>query len=123
VYDNNIAVGAGPEPVTAHDGHDGRPGDVTPLGIVNLDGGVVEWTLDGGAAYTDACWRGASLRSPRCFDENAPHRTLRGGSWFETPTSVVDRGLIPGAVGPGANVYGAFAQIGFRCAYAERPAQ
>jgi formylglycine-generating enzyme required for sulfatase activity len=115
------ALGAHPLPTTAVDGHDGNPGDVTPLGIVNLGGGVLEWTLDSAQSYDGDCWGAAGLVDPRCWEENAPTRSLRGGSWIaEMLPSAAYRPASSGAAGASEieDIVPAQTQAGFRCAYA-----
>ncbi len=105
-------------------------GDVTPLGVRSMMGGLTEWTLDSAAPYDGECWRGAELTNPRCWEENAPFRSMRGASWLDgqiAPATV--RSALPGEYGGGS-----FAQrpafisehtvssgVGFRCAYPEQP--
>ena len=102
-------------PVPASEG----AGDVTALGVRSLMGGLLEWTLDSAAPYDSACWRAAGLTSPRCFEENAPFRTLRGSSWLEGQIvpATARSALPPNGVD---GLHGAIpSHVGFRCAYAE----
>jgi formylglycine-generating enzyme required for sulfatase activity len=92
-------------------------GDVTPLGVVGLGGGLREWTLDGLRSYDDARWASAGLSSPLPYEPDAPLRVVRGGSWMElleTVRSSVRRGLPPDAVTLGASTPGD-GGTGFRC--------
>jgi formylglycine-generating enzyme required for sulfatase activity len=100
------------------------PGDVTPLGILNLAGSMQEWMKDSWLAYDDPCWSAQSLRDPSCWEENAKYRSIRGASW-------VDDGINPGALrgGLAASVGTVVVPIsdeervwtGFRCAYEAAP--
>lgn len=102
-------------PVPASEG----PGDVTPLGVRSLMGGLIEWTLDSAAPYDGACWRAAGLTSPRCFEENAPFRTLRGASWLDGQiVPATARSALP-PDGLDTSRGGIWSHVGFRCAYAE----
>jgi formylglycine-generating enzyme required for sulfatase activity len=120
------AMGARPLPrsVTTADGHDGKPGDVTPLGIVNLGGSMTEWVKDSWLAYDDPCWAAAPLRDPTCWEENARFRPLRGGSWVDDnigPSSLrLGQPASVGAFSPTAT-YAETVMVGFRCAYEVTP--
>ena len=95
-------------PVTASEG---EHGDVTPLGVVGLAGGVSEFTLDAFHAFDDACWNDAETRSPTCWEDEATRRTERGGYWVSLASgmlSAMREGVFPGHVYP---------FTGFRCAY------
>jgi formylglycine-generating enzyme required for sulfatase activity len=58
-------------------------GDLSPLGIVALGGGVSEWVLDAAAPYADACWGDAPIVDPRCGDPDQPAsmRGVRGANY------------------------------------------
>jgi formylglycine-generating enzyme required for sulfatase activity len=106
-----------PQPVTTADGHDGRPGDVTPLGIVNLGGSVAEWTRDAWAGFAEDCWASAPMTSPFCWEENAPLRAVRGASWLDDGVAAATfRTGAPAGLTPSNLVY-----AGLRCTYAEPP--
>lgn len=70
--------GAGPLPVTAGEHPEG---DVTPLGIVGLGGGVSELVLDAAFGYDAPCWTRAGLVDPSCPPDSGPGRVIRGGAW------------------------------------------
>jgi formylglycine-generating enzyme required for sulfatase activity len=110
---------AGPAPVGAADGSDGRPGDVTPLGIVNLIGGVAEWARDSAHPYDEACWLDAPVLDPVCEEANAPFRAVRGSSWAGAATPGFVRYLVPQAQA-GVDPTGLdhpHPELGFRCVY------
>jgi formylglycine-generating enzyme required for sulfatase activity len=114
----------GPVAPTTDDGHDGKPGDVTPIGVVGMAGGVSEWVLDSAAPFDGPCWRSQPLTSPRCWEENATHRSVRGASWGDgllPPMSV--RTAIPGEQGSAGITLAAPPDpaIGIRCVYAGAP--
>jgi formylglycine-generating enzyme required for sulfatase activity len=120
----SVNANPGPVPVTSDSGSNGHAGDVTPEGIVGLMGGLSEWTLDSAAPFDGACWSAATLASPRCWEQNATHRAVRGSSWADgviVPSTV--RIIVPGEQG-GAGIPNAappdFA-VGFRCVYAGAP--
>jgi formylglycine-generating enzyme required for sulfatase activity len=120
--DAGVSSGARPMPVRANDGRAGIPGDASPAGIFDLAGNVGEWTLDGGESYGSACWSAAPLRNPRCVDEQAPYRVVRGGAWVGDALPTSWRTFANGGVGVGIpNQRAPGIDIGFRCAYTERP--
>ncbi len=51
------------------------------LGIVNLGGGVEEYTVDALYPLRSQCWASAPIVSPVCDDPAAKQHTLRGESW------------------------------------------
>jgi formylglycine-generating enzyme required for sulfatase activity len=59
-------------------------GDVSPLGIRDLFGGVSEWVLDDAAAFDSSTWIGVSIVDPRAEKPGA-RRILRGSSWMSGP--------------------------------------
>jgi formylglycine-generating enzyme required for sulfatase activity len=77
-------AGFGPQPGDARAG-DG--GDVTPLGVVNMGGGISEWTRDAFAPFTANCWAASKLAEPGC-DVASSERMARGGSWRESTVSL-----------------------------------
>lgn len=106
--------GDGPEPLSNH--ADPVTGDSSAgLGLLNMGGGMLEWTLDAFAPFDSACWRDNGLLEPRCWEDEAPRRTQRGGSWQYEPVwaaSASRRAMSPRILAVGA---------GFRCAYAAKP--
>ncbi len=110
--------GLGPDVVGAAD-----LGDVTPLGIVGLAGGVSEWTRDAGDAFDGACWQASGLVDPSCDDPIAPYRVLRGGSWTTRPTVSTVRTFLPGELAASGTGTKSKAEepprsdVGFRCVY------
>lgn len=72
------AEGTGPVPVSARERADG---DVSPLGIVGLVGGVQELTRDAAFGYDAPCWTATGLVDPACPPEAGERRTIRGGGW------------------------------------------
>jgi formylglycine-generating enzyme required for sulfatase activity len=119
-----LKVAPGPVALATGAAIDGTTSDVTPLGVVDMAGGLSEWVLDSAAPYDGACWGAASLTSPRCWEENATHRVIRGMSWADevmTPASV--RTAIPGEEGGAGITLGAppDSGTGFRCVYTGAP--
>jgi formylglycine-generating enzyme required for sulfatase activity len=109
-----FSTGYGPAPLSL----DIAPnGDVSlGLGLRNLAGGMVEWTLDSFHPYSDACWLAATIDSPLCWERAASLRTLRGQGWDTYPAAAVGReGLQPGQT--------TYSDVSFRCAYPARPAK
>ena len=113
----------GPAPISASNGGDGRLPDVTPQGVAGMAGSVSEWLLDSARSLADDCWQAARLLSPRCFEENAPYRSLRGSAWPTDAAPAVLRRLAPAALTgravPGHSV--AAPTVGLRCAYVDGP--
>lgn len=108
----NICVGQGqtPAPVTS------GPGDVSPLGVHALFGGVREWTRDVFAPYESPCWAEASLANPLCENViGAGSHTYRGSSWLDPSAPVASR--------VSSNESQRGRDIGFRCVYASREGQ
>jgi formylglycine-generating enzyme required for sulfatase activity len=75
--------GFGPQPEGAREGQDVTPG----LGVVNLGGGISEWTRDAFAPLTANCWAASSLEDPGC-DTASGSWIARGGSWREGAVSL-----------------------------------
>jgi formylglycine-generating enzyme required for sulfatase activity len=100
------AYGPGPDAVTSH------PDDATPLGVLNLGGGVAEWVRDTYADYTGSCWAGVSIADPVCSSSD-PARSWRGPSWLTTTAWNTYRF--------GLTRDGAPNLTGFRCAYEVNP--
>jgi formylglycine-generating enzyme required for sulfatase activity len=89
----------------------GRPaGDVIPLGVMGLAGGVSEWMLDAAAPLDADCWRDAPLEDGACLRDDT-RRSVRGGTWAGPPP------LLVSAVRRSAAEDTPVASIGFRCAY------
>jgi formylglycine-generating enzyme len=89
--------------------------DRTPVGISGLGGNVSEWTLDSHRPYSDPCWTTPGPQAVTCWEEEAPLRTVMGGSWRSAAgaTRASTRvGVPPGATQP---------FLGFRCVYRARP--
>jgi formylglycine-generating enzyme required for sulfatase activity len=100
-------VGTWPVPVT--DSDDG--GDLTPLGIVGLAGGVAELMRDSLQSMTSDCWLAQGVTDPKCWEEEAPVRTRRGGHFAAARPKTSP--LIRDQAAPGdVTVY-----AGFRCVY------
>lgn len=104
----------GPLPVAASGGPNG---DVTPLGVVGLIGGVSEVLLDADHPYDGACWRGTRIGDRVCREDEALGRMIRGGGFLtslgQTAAVIRFRGDRPGLHYKG---------VGFRCVYPTRPA-
>ncbi len=99
--------GVGPSAVNAKPWVDG---DVTPLGVHGLGGNLREWTLDSMRPYSDSCWQQQILDGVGCFEDDAPLRSSRGGTWATsaiTVRSALVDGEGPGVIQP---------DKGFRCA-------
>lgn len=90
-------------------------GDVSFLGIRGLAGNVSEWVLGSPRRYDDPCWRATTVIDPVCFDPNDSARSERGGAWTSLVLAVALRSETSTAYSR--------EQLGFRCAYAERPAR
>ncbi|APR76141.1 serine/threonine kinase [Minicystis rosea] len=90
---------------------DGGPGDVSPLGIHGLAGGMTEWTLDVARPYTDACWGDAALVDPRCGDpeQDVSLRSTRGANYGGPMTF--------GSTRYDMDPIRQSTYVGFRCAY------
>lgn len=101
----------GPQPVDAVD----RPtGDRSlGLGVVNMAGGVAEFTRDAFHALDSNCWAVAPLVSPVCVDEGAKRHSVRGGSWVAGGAGGLGGSRHANESGP-LSPYGP-AQVGFRC--------
>ncbi len=85
--------------------------DMTPDGVVALGGSLAEWTLDSHRPYSDPCWQSQPMESPRCWEEQAPLRTLAGGSWRDPAGRTRSAERVAGA--PAATD----PSVGFRCVY------
>jgi formylglycine-generating enzyme len=86
--------------------------DITTLGVLQLAGGLSEWTADRLAPYDSGCWQPdrAFLLDPRCDDATARNQSFRGAAWIDSPVlvgSVGRQGVSKGEMLP---------SIGFRCA-------
>ena len=108
--------------------------DATPLGVLDLAGNVDEWTLDSANKYDSPCWNGSTLTDPVCWEENAPQRRARGGTWTGTATTLAASFGVPAA--PIGSCYSAgyfgnghiaeplclgWTDAGFRCVYRGEP--
>lgn len=83
--------------------------DVSPSGVVALEGSVSEWVIGTPDAYTAACWRDAPLVDPRCLTPGDDNRVIRGANWSTPPVRGTFR-FYNDYLDPGA-------AVGFRCAY------
>ena len=100
----------GPAPVTAY------TGDVTPLGVVGMGGGVAEWVLDSARSFSSVCWQRARLTDPRCTDDTSGSRIVRGGSWPERSDSANTGVREEFSLTVGEDPVARFGNVGFRCA-------
>ncbi len=106
--------GFGAEPVAART--DLATGDVSmSLSIFGLAGGMREWVKDAFESYDSPCWRDNALSSPECWQQEAPSRTQRGGSFGYG--AVATSAAMRETKGPRIVT----SDSGFRCAYATRP--
>jgi formylglycine-generating enzyme required for sulfatase activity len=109
-------AGTGPEPVAAHlpSASCSGLGDVSRDGVLDLGGGLTEFTLDNSEDYSADCWNTPGiLRDPRCNVKGNKSRISRGGDWSSGAAlaiSVLRRLTIH-------NENGSY--LGFRCVYAE----
>jgi hypothetical protein len=83
------AVHLAPQGPQREDAVDAFDGDLTPSGIVNLDGSMSEHVRDVFAALDARCWVSSPRIDPVCASDSLVHST-RGNSW-EGPS-----GLLPG---------------------------
>jgi formylglycine-generating enzyme required for sulfatase activity len=83
-----------------------------PTRIVGLGGSLAEWTLDSHRGYLDACWVSQSLTAPRCWEEEAPLRSLMGASWRDAAGRARAANRVRGAVFAVSD-----SAVGFRCVY------
>lgn len=89
----------------------GPNGDVTPLGVVGLGGGLTEWVLDEHQRFDSSCWLSAPAVAPACRGPDAPTRVTRGGfeGWaFHTTIGTHRSALSASFPSP---------SVGFRCVY------
>jgi formylglycine-generating enzyme required for sulfatase activity len=104
----------GPLPVVASAG---PHGDVTPLGVVGLAGGVAEMVLDAHHPYDGACWRATRMATRVCLEDFAVVRGARGASWagtgIGTMAAIRIAAMLPGVV--------THDDLGFRCLYPQDP--
>jgi formylglycine-generating enzyme required for sulfatase activity len=80
------------------------PRAVSPVGALDMDGNVSEWTSDLYASYAGTA----------STFQDGPHRVVRGGAFLDTDASRV-RGASRGNAAPGSYDV----NIGFRCARSE----
>jgi len=91
--------------------------DLTPVTkVVGLAGNVNEWLLDSAQPLTSPCWQAATVTSPRCWEEHALTRSIRGGSWLGVPDAL--RPTFRTRMDPGKEFD---ATTGVRCAYRSPP--
>lgn len=96
-------LGVGPQPYAQ------SAGDVSPSGVVALEGSVSEWVDGTPDPYTAPCWRDAPLVDPKCLTAADDNRVIRGASWSTPPVRGTFR-FFNAFDDPGA-------AVGFRCAY------
>ncbi len=90
--------------------------DVTPvIGIVGLGGNEREWTLDSAQSFDSPCWHGATVRDPKCYEDDAPLRGMRGDCWRAISFQLIAALRLP--IFPSAQG----STLGFRCAYPSPP--
>ncbi len=107
----------GPEPVGAHPASAacGGLGDVSLDGVLDLGGGVSEFTLDSYVAYDDPCWGDAGiLEDPDCHTDKTGSTIVRGGNYSE------GAGLAASALRHRAVQDQASPTFGFRCVYPDK---
>ena len=97
----------------AVDDPDARTRDFVMLGgvkVQDVSGNMSEWTRDGFAPQTSACWRGGRvLRDPVCPPaDDKSEITIRGGSWLQLTAAAGRGSLLPND----ANL-----TVGIRCVY------
>ena len=107
-FERNVCAigGTGPLPV---DASHHETGDVSPLGVVGLGGGVSELLGDAFSGYDQSCWRGVGIGDPSCPPASNSLRSVRGGNWASNAVAVspqARRGVDPIAFGE---------VVGFRC--------
>ncbi|MES1184592.1 MAG: SUMF1/EgtB/PvdO family nonheme iron enzyme [Myxococcales bacterium] len=85
--------------------------DRSPCGVVGLGGNVAEWTRDSHRAYSDACWQSQPHLAPECTEDEAPLRTIAGGSW-RSPAAGTRAALRIGGAVAGVDPW-----VGLRCVY------
>ena len=104
LFDVCLSLGYGPQPI-------GAPGDVTPGGIFDLGGNVMEHVIDAAGALDSPCRSAAGVVDPRCDEPAAPMRVARGGAWDARANDLFAtlRGYYVPAI--------PFPRVGFRCAY------
>jgi formylglycine-generating enzyme required for sulfatase activity len=85
--------------------------DRSPGGIVGLGGNLAEWTRDSHRGYSDACWESQPHLEPECEEDEAPLRTIAGGSWRSPAAGTRAAQRVGGAVA------GIDPWVGLRCAY------
>jgi formylglycine-generating enzyme required for sulfatase activity len=91
--------------------------DVTPLGIHDLQGSMVEWTKDSPAAYDSDCWLAQPLTSPSCWEDDAPFHIVRGQGWPDPLVNLTIRIPQPGDFAAWYPIL----EDGFRCTYEQAP--
>lgn len=101
------ALGVGPTPVGA------AARDVTPLGVHDLLGSVIEWTRDRFASYHSLVWGRMPIVAPTCDEPSITTRVLRGAAWQTSALPTSERFEL--------DPRGAQIGVGFRCAYGRTP--
>ena len=81
------------------------------LGVVDLAGGLSEFTADAFASLSSNCWTSQPLVAPACLVEPAPTHTARGGNWSTSRQSLflAFRSPFP--------TKGSSPSVGFRCVH------
>jgi formylglycine-generating enzyme required for sulfatase activity len=82
--------------------------DVSPLGVRNLFGSVLEWVLDDAAPFDSSTWANVDVVNPKSVRSGA-RRILRGNSWMSEPLRPFSRFSPSDDQG--------YPPVGVRCAY------
>jgi formylglycine-generating enzyme required for sulfatase activity len=93
---------------------DVEPGDVTPLGVFGLAGGVSEWTRDSIEDYDGQCWAASPLTDGACLRPQSENRTVRGAAWTAEDSYLFGKRRFRSLASAKETM------IGFRCAYPSR---
>ena len=111
-----MCPGSGPEATASHVAGGGCSGpvDVSSDGVVDLCGGMQEWTSEIYADYDDPCWGTAIALDTTCTPATGENLVARGGAWSSPPFLILSAmRFTPGGLDG--------ADIGFRCAYEASP--